>query len=108
MLRQLLMAGVTTIVLTGTPGALHAQQTTPAQPRAAAAANQPLDLNTATLAELEKLPGVGPAMAARIVEYRQKIGGFKKIEDLMNVSGIGEKSFLTLKPLVVIAPPRAN
>jgi competence protein ComEA len=39
-------------------------------------------------------------MAERIVEYRQKSGGFKKIEDLMNVKGIGEKNFLKLKPLV--------
>ena len=66
----------------------------------------PVNINTATTAELETLPGIGPAMAARIVEYRQKNGSFKKIEDLMNVKGIGEKSFLKLKPLVVVAPPK--
>jgi competence protein ComEA len=80
------------------------QKTTPKAPAATTAA--PVNLNTATAAELEKLPGVGPAMAARILEYRQKNGGFKKIEELMNVQGIGEKSFLKLKALVAIAPPK--
>jgi competence protein ComEA len=65
-----------------------------------------LNINTATAAEFEKLPGVGPAMALRIVEYRQKNGGFKKIEELMNVRGIGEASFLKLKPQIMVAPVR--
>ncbi len=87
---------------------LGAAQSTPApkptrtvvQPQATA----PLNLNTATAADLQTLPGVGPAMAARILEYREKSGGFKKIEELMNVKGIGEKNFLKLKSLVVVAP----
>jgi comEA protein len=65
-----------------------------------------VNLNTASAADLERLPGVGPAMAARIVEYRQKNGNFKKIEDLMNVKGIGEKSFLKLKPQIIVTPPK--
>jgi competence protein ComEA len=69
---------------------------------------QTLNLNTATLAQLEALPGIGPSTAERIVEYRQKSGGFKKVEDLMNVQGIGEKSFLKLKPLISVAPARAE
>ena len=75
-------------------------------PRAATAASAPLNLNAATVAQLEALPGIGRATAERIVEYRQKSGGFKKAEDLMNVQGIGEKNFLKLKPLVTVSTTR--
>ena len=67
-----------------------------------------VNLNTATQADLEKLPGVGPATAKQILEYRQKNNGFKKVEELMNIKGIGEKSFLKLKPLVTVAPPKTQ
>ena len=64
--------------------------------------SSPVNLNTATTNDLQTLPGVGKSTAARILEYRQKNGGFHKIEDLMNVKGIGEKSFLKLKPLITL------
>src|SRR5688500_545102 len=94
MLRVLLIA---TFVLSAHTAAI-AQSDKPA----AAAAKAVVNLNTATLAQLEELPGIGRAVAERILEYRQKSGGFKKIEELMNVKGIGEKSFLKLKPLIVV------
>ena len=75
-------------------------------PKASVAAATAINLNVATVADLQKLPGVGPAMATRILEYRQKSGGFKKIEELMNVQGIGEKNFLKLKALVTVTPAK--
>lgn len=77
-------------------------------PRTTSERPAPLNLNAATEAQLEALPGIGAATAARIVEYRKKNGGFKKVEDLMNVKGIGEKSFLKLKALITVAPSRAE
>jgi comEA protein len=68
-----------------------------------------INLNTATVTELEALPGIGAKVAARIVEYRTNKGPFRKIEDLMNVQGIGEKSFLKLRPqLTVGAKPETS
>jgi competence protein ComEA len=64
------------------------------------AAEGQVNVNTATAAELERLPGVVPSLAARIVEHREKNGAFKQAEDLMLVRGIGEKSFEKMKPYV--------
>jgi competence protein ComEA len=85
-----------------------AQKAPAARGAAAATASAPLNLNTATQAQLESLPGIGPAAAQRILEYRQKNGSFKKIEDLMNVKGIGEKSFLKLKPLISVTADKSE
>lgn len=70
----------------------------------ALAAKDPVNLNQADLTELDTLPGIGPALAQRIIDFREKNGPFKKLEDLMNVSGIGEKKFLQLKDLVTLGP----
>jgi competence ComEA-like helix-hairpin-helix protein len=61
-----------------------------------------IDLNAASATQLEELPGIGPALAKRIVEFRKENGPFKKIEDLMNVRGIGEKKFLNLKDKITV------
>ena len=52
-----------------------------------------VNINSATAEQLTTLPGVGEKLAARIVEYRQKSGGFKSVQELMNVQGVGEKNF---------------
>jgi competence protein ComEA len=65
-----------------------------------------VNLNTASAAQLESLPGIGARTAARIIEYRQKNGAFKKVEELMNVKGIGEKNFLKLKSRLTVAAPK--
>ena len=59
-----------------------------------------IGLNSATLEQLERLPGVGPSMAARILAYRQQSGGFAKVEDLTLVTGIGPKKYAKLAPFV--------
>ena len=67
-----------------------------------------VELNTATAAELRTLPRVGERMAQRIIEYREEHGGFERIEDLMNVRGIGERTFLRLRPLIRVDPPASR
>lgn len=62
-----------------------------------------LDLNSVTPADLEALPGIGPALAQRIIDYRRAHGPFKTIDDLEQVSGIGPKKLARIKPLLVIA-----
>ncbi|RPJ56044.1 MAG: helix-hairpin-helix domain-containing protein [Acidobacteria bacterium] len=64
-----------------------------------------VDINTASIAELDTLPGIGPAIAARIIDFRTRNGPFRRSEDLMNVRGIGEKKFLKLKARIVISLP---
>jgi len=61
-----------------------------------------VNLNTASEADLTTLPGIGPAKAASIMDKRQELGGFKQIEDLKKVSGIGEKTFEKLKDVITI------
>jgi competence protein ComEA len=65
-----------------------------------------INLNTATAEQLDSLPGIGPKIAARIIEYRQKNGPFKTIEALMNVKGIGEKNFLKIKDRLTVGPAK--
>jgi len=66
--------------------------------------NKKININTAYAADLMLLPGIGEVMAEKIIEYREKIEGFKKIEDIMNVKGIGEKKFGKLKPYITVSP----
>ncbi len=61
-----------------------------------------ININTATLEELDSLPGIGPVIAQRIIDYRGSIGGFQSIESIMEVSGIGEATFAKIKELIAV------
>lgn len=66
------------------------------------AADALIDLNTASEEELEELPGVGPAIAAAIVAFREENGGFASVDDLLDVRGIGEARLAEIRPLVTV------
>ena len=105
-----LMAGIAlwgALLCAGTDGNAWGGQDAPAETKTerAVRAVDLVDLNAATLAELETLPGVGPRTAEWIVEYREENGRFTRLEELMNVRGIGEKTFLRLRPLVTVGSP---
>ena len=78
--------------------------TPPASATGAPAAGGKVNINTATLEELDTLPGIGPAIAQRIIDYRTANGPFQTIEDVMNVRGIGQATFDSIKGLITVGP----
>ena len=66
---------------------------------------QALDLNRASAADLEQLPGIGAVLAQRMITYRQSHGGFQTVEELRQVKGIGRKKLDRVRPLVTVAVP---
>lgn len=82
----------------GAGGGAEAEAATPD----AGAAGGKLNINQATAADLETLPGIGPVLASRIAEHRDSIGGFKEVGELRDVPGIGEKTFQALVDLVTL------
>ena len=79
-----------------------------AAPRDDAAARDvaPVDINKATAEVLTSIPGVGQATAQRIVDWRGENGPFRRVEDLMKIKGIGEKSFAKIRPYVKVSKGR--
>ena len=67
---------------------------------ASSASNQLVPVNTAPASELQKLPGIGPKLAEAIIEYRTKSGPFERVEQLLDVKGIGPAKLGRLRPLV--------
>jgi len=82
------------------PASPHPAFAAPAQQ--AQAEVKPVDINTADAAELQKVPGIGEALARRIVEFREANGRFEKVDDLLNVRGIGVTSLEKLRPYLVV------
>lgn len=64
--------------------------------------NVKVNINTATLEELDNLPGIGPSLAERIIEYREENGKFNSIEDIQNVKGIGESKYNDIKEKIIV------
>ncbi len=73
-----------------------------AAPTPSTSAGQPVNLNTATAAELEALPEIGPALAQRIIDYRAAHGAFATLDDLLEVSGIGPATLDAIRDLVTV------
>ena len=65
-----------------------------------------INLNSASAAQIASLPGIGLKTAELVVQFREKNGPFKKIEEIMNVRGVGEKSFLRIKDRLTVTPPK--
>ncbi len=102
---RIMIAAIAAIALSAAAAGAQGRATAA---KATATAVAPVNLNTATMDQLATIPGIGVKTAERIIAYREKNGGFKKIEDLMNVSGVGEKSFLKMKPLITVAAVKAS
>jgi competence protein ComEA len=72
------------------------------QPQGQAAPEAKVNINTASAEELTALPGIGPSYAQRIVEHREKNGPFKRLEDLLSVRGIGDKTFERIRDRITV------
>jgi len=103
---KLVLMGVIAIALVSALGTRAAFAPEPKISQFITRLNEPLDLNTATLDELIDLPGIGPVLAQRIIEYRERHGGFRTLEELLEIRGIGPKRFEQLKGRVRLGPPR--
>ena len=84
------------------PAALLSDQPSTAAPKRSHSG--PLDLNRATEQDFDALPGIGPKLAERIMEYRQSVGAFHSLDELRAVKGIGIKKLERIRPLVTVTP----
>lgn len=95
-LRAIILLAFLTAATCCVPYAAHGKKHPPVSP---------IDLNTASVAALQQLPGIGPSTAQAIVTFREKSGAFKRVEDLLAVHGISQTKFESIRPFVVVKPP---
>lgn len=88
----------------GVPGGsvAHVERADGALQQQAEARIEPVDINTANSEALQKVPGIGETLARRIIEFREEHGKFEKVDDLLNVRGIGVASLEKLRPYLVV------
>lgn len=100
--RRPLAAVLLVLLLASLGGGASLAATSAPKKAPAEAPSEPIDINRASAEELTRIPGIGEAMARRIIDFRDKEGPFRRVEDLMKVKGIGEKSFQKLKAYVKV------
>jgi competence ComEA-like helix-hairpin-helix protein len=93
------LAVLCALCIAGTTGTGWAEKKPPAKP---------IDLNAATVEQLQQLPGVGPATAKAIVQFRQKSGPFKRVEDLLAIPRITKQKLEKIRPYVTTGPAGAG
>ncbi len=109
----MILAMAASLLVVPTPDATNAGDVAPGYGYGAAATSvqepqEPIDVNTASEEQLELIPGIGPAMAQRIIAWREQNGPFERVEDLLNVRGIGTTTLEKLRPYVVVHPKSAT
>ena len=75
-------------------------------PKATASLSGPVNINTASIEEFDALPGIGPAIAKRIVDYRREHGPFTKVDDLLSVKGVGAKLLGRIREKLTLGAPK--
>jgi len=102
-----LKAALLGLMILGTVAATGAEKTTDGskttqQQTTTQSQGEKVNINTSDLETLTTLPRIGPAIAKRIIEFREEHGGFKELKEIMNVKGIGEKTYAKLEPLITL------
>jgi comEA protein len=97
--RAFLLVATATLALFLYPAPALAQKTPP---------TQPININTATIAQLETLPGIGPNTAKSIIDFRNRSGPFQRIEELLAIKGISKSKLEKLRPYVTVGPAAPN
>ncbi|MBI3449810.1 MAG: helix-hairpin-helix domain-containing protein [Acidobacteria bacterium] len=94
------------VVVLGAPGSLASAASSAPAGAAVKDKVDPVDVNSASAPDLEKVPGIGPSLSKRIVEFRDKNGPYATVDDLLKVQGIGEKSLSHLREYLTAAKPQ--
>ena len=101
--RAKIVTAVLLVSMLGLASAAPTAAAPAAAPKSAASEARPIDLNTADLAALESVPGIGKSLSQRIVSFREKNGPFQSVDDLLKIQGVGEKSIQKLRPYLTVS-----